>query len=111
MRTQISELDRALLELVERRLRLVAVLWEIKQAHGLELVDPNQEAALRLRTYVRARELGLDPEFCWRVLRQIVEEGKVRALEQLRPVPPADRPPAPVRRSDASPDAPGLRSG
>jgi chorismate mutase/prephenate dehydratase len=42
-RRQISDLDRSLVELVNKRLVLVAKLWRYKDEHGLVLVDPARE--------------------------------------------------------------------
>ena len=42
-RRDISDLDRSLVELVNKRLKLVAQLWRYKDEHGLEHVDPARE--------------------------------------------------------------------
>ena len=42
-RREISDLDRALVELVNKRLKLVSQLWRYKDEHGLEHVDPARE--------------------------------------------------------------------
>ena len=44
LRAQIAEQDRAILDAVNARLRLVAELKQHKQAEGMEFVDPDQEA-------------------------------------------------------------------
>ena len=43
VRREISDLDRSLVELVNKRLALVAQLWRYKDGHGLDLVDPARE--------------------------------------------------------------------
>jgi chorismate mutase len=43
VRREISDLDRTLVELVNKRLKLVAQLWRYKDAHGLDHVDPARE--------------------------------------------------------------------
>lgn len=43
VRRDISDLDRSLVELVNKRLKLVAQLWRYKDEHGLEHVDPARE--------------------------------------------------------------------
>ncbi len=43
LREQISDNDRALLEAVNRRLKLVARLKEYKASRGYEFLDPNRE--------------------------------------------------------------------
>jgi len=46
IRTEITANDRALVEGVNTRLRLVAELWTIKQQRGLDRTDPGREAQL-----------------------------------------------------------------
>ena len=43
LREQISDNDRALLEAVNKRLKLVARLKDYKASRGYEFVDPNRE--------------------------------------------------------------------
>ena len=47
LRTRIGENDRAIVEAVNERLRLVAELWRIKETHGAERFDPDRERRLR----------------------------------------------------------------
>jgi chorismate mutase len=47
LRARIGENDRAIVEAVNERLRLVAELWEVKQRHGAERLDPDRERRLR----------------------------------------------------------------
>jgi chorismate mutase len=42
-RREISDLDRQLVELVNKRLKLVSQLWRYKDEHGLDHVDPARE--------------------------------------------------------------------
>ena len=42
-RREISDVDRSLVELVNKRLKLVAALWRYKDEHGLGHVDPARE--------------------------------------------------------------------
>ena len=55
LRAQISATDREIVELVNRRLELVAELKRYKDANGIAFVDPEREAALYEE---RARENG-----------------------------------------------------
>jgi chorismate mutase/prephenate dehydratase len=45
-RERITELDRLILDAVNRRLELVAELKRYKDAHGIPFVDPEREAQL-----------------------------------------------------------------
>ncbi len=42
-REKITELDRALIEIVNKRLKLVEQLWRYKEKHGVALHDPARE--------------------------------------------------------------------
>ena len=46
LREQIAQRDRAILEALNARLKLVAELKRHKQAEGLDFVDPDQEERL-----------------------------------------------------------------
>jgi chorismate mutase len=43
LRAQVTEVDRELVALVNRRLELVRRIWEHKRRHGLGRVDPERE--------------------------------------------------------------------
>jgi chorismate mutase len=47
LRERIDANDRALVEAVNLRLRLVAELWRLKDAHGSGRLDPGREQRLR----------------------------------------------------------------
>ena len=47
LRAQIGANDRAIVEAVNQRLRLVTELWRIKETHGGERFDPDRERRLR----------------------------------------------------------------
>ena len=57
-RAEIGEVDRALLEGVNRRLELVRDLKQYKEEHGIDFLDPGREAAL-LDERVRQNAGGL----------------------------------------------------
>lgn len=43
LREQVSDNDRALIEAMNRRLELVAMMWDYKRSRGLEVLDPERE--------------------------------------------------------------------
>jgi chorismate mutase len=47
LRSAIGANDRRIVEAVNERLRLVAELWELKRALGVDRLDPERERALR----------------------------------------------------------------
>jgi chorismate mutase/prephenate dehydratase len=46
LREQISEVDREILERINRRLELVSRLKRHKDEHGISLLDPDREASM-----------------------------------------------------------------
>ena len=56
LREQIDANDRAIVEAVNRRLRLVDELWRLKDAQGAGRLDPERE--LRLRDELQASNGG-----------------------------------------------------
>jgi len=61
LREQISDNDRALVEALNKRLRLVAQLKRYKESRGLGFVDPEREEWI-LRDLARANRGPLTPE-------------------------------------------------
>jgi chorismate mutase len=61
LRARIGANDRAIVEAVNERLRLVAELWRLKETHGAARLDPEREQ--RLRDELAAANPGpLSPE-------------------------------------------------
>jgi chorismate mutase len=60
-RAEIGDVDRALLEGVNRRLELVRELKRYKEEHGIDFVDPGREAEL-LDERVRQNEGSLSDD-------------------------------------------------
>jgi len=46
LRRQISEIDRAIIDAFNRRLKVVAQIKRHKDEHGIAFVDPGREAAM-----------------------------------------------------------------
>jgi chorismate mutase len=61
MRDQITDLDRALVELVNKRLKLVERIKHYKQTRGLPFLDPAREEWM-LRYLSRANRGPLSPQ-------------------------------------------------
>lgn len=68
LREDIENVDRALIDLLARRVRLAREVGAAKQAAGLPTLDPVREAAVVRRAVVLAREAGLS---CHDEVRQI----------------------------------------
>jgi chorismate mutase len=61
LRAQVSDNDRALIEAINARLRLVAKLKSYKESRGIEFVDPDREEWM-LRDMSRANRGPLSQE-------------------------------------------------
>ena len=69
LRQQISDNDRAIVEAINTRLKLVARIKQVKEARGLDFVDPEREEWM-LRYLERANRGPLSADG----LREIFEE-------------------------------------
>ena len=75
LRARIGENDRAIVEAVNERLRLVAELWELKDAQVASRVDPELEARLR-EALVAANDGPLSPEGLDRLVTELLSLTK-----------------------------------
>lgn len=68
LRDQIDEVDKALLELLAKRLELVAEVGEVKSQYGLPIYVPERESAMLASRREEAEALGfrriLSKMFC-----------------------------------------------
>ena len=76
LRAEIGAVDRELVELIARRLRLAARIGELKASLGLPVLDPAREAEVIRRAAAGAREKGADPELVRAVLWQIIDHAR-----------------------------------
>lgn len=84
LRAEIREVDERLVELVGRRRDLVLAIGQAKEALGLPVLDPGQEARVVRRAAELARARGLDEELTrdviWRIMASArdAQEGRTR---------------------------------
>jgi len=84
LRVKIRAVDRELVALIGRRKDLVIEIGEAKEALGLPVLDPPQEAKVVRRAAELARELGVDEELTrdviWRIIASArdTQEGRTR---------------------------------
>lgn len=94
LRDQIDEVDKALLDLLAKRLHLVAEVGEVKSRHGLPVYVPEREAAMLASRRQEAENLGVPPDLIEDVLRRVMRESYVSENDkgfktlcpQLRPI-------------------------
>jgi len=75
LRDQIDEVDKALLDLLARRLELVAEVGEVKSKYGLPIYVPEREASMLASRRKEAQTLGVPPDLIEDVLRRVMRES------------------------------------
>lgn len=83
VRARISQVDDRLIRMIGERRDLVLEVGRLKEALGLPVLDPAQEARVVRSAAVRARELGVDEELTRDVIWRII--ASARAAQEGRP--------------------------
>ncbi|WWO98656.1 MAG: bifunctional chorismate mutase/prephenate dehydrogenase [Candidatus Dasytiphilus stammeri] len=94
LRDNIEQLDKALLNIIVKRMKLIAKIGEIKQIYGLPIYVPEREKVMLTRRRKEAEQLGISPIFFEDVLRRIIYEsysieykkGLAQVYPLLRPI-------------------------
>lgn len=93
LRDEIDETDKALLQLLARRLALVAQVGEVKSRYGLPIYAPQREASMLASRRHEAQKLGVPPDLIEDVLRRIMRESYLSENEKgFKTLHPALRP-------------------
>jgi chorismate mutase len=74
-RTEIDEIDRTLLQLLNRRARLAMKVGALKRVAGLPCCDPERERAV-LSTLQQANSGPLDQRAISKLFRRIIRESR-----------------------------------
>ena len=72
-RRQVREVDRKLVELMARRLRIAGHIYHAKERRGRPIRDPDQERKVLADAEAWARRRGLDPRRVRRLFRELIE--------------------------------------
>ena len=83
LRDQIDEVDKALLNLLAKRLELVAEVGEVKSRFGLPIYVPEREASMLASRRAEAEALGVPPDLIEDVLRRVMRES-VKTTKDLK---------------------------
>ena len=75
VREQIDQVDRQLIELLAKRLELVAEVGKIKHQHGLPIYAPDREAAMLKARRHEAEKAGIPADLIEDVLRRVMRES------------------------------------
>jgi chorismate mutase len=90
-RSEIDEVDRELLRLLNRRVRLALKVGALKQAAGLPCCDPDRERDV-LSTLQRANTGPLDGRAVMKLFRRIIEESRRVEMQDPLQIPIAEEP-------------------
>lgn len=75
LRNQIDAVDQQLVDLLARRLALVAEVGEVKTEHGLPIYAPDREAAMLAKRREEAQNKGVPPDLIEDILRRTMRES------------------------------------
>jgi chorismate mutase/prephenate dehydratase len=84
-RTEIDEVDRELLQLLNRRARLAMKVGSLKRVAGLPFCDPEREQVV-LRTLQQANTGPLDRRAITKVFRRIIRESRRVEAQAVEPI-------------------------
>jgi len=92
LRSKIERLDRELVTLIGRRRDLAIEVGKRKQALGVPIMDPQQEAKVVRRAAEIARELDVDEELTRDVIWRIIAAARAVQEGNTSWGPPSDPP-------------------
>lgn len=75
LRDQIDDVDKALLNLLAKRLELVAEVGEVKSRFGLPIYIPEREVSMLASRRAEAEAIGVPPDLIEDVLRRVMRES------------------------------------
>lgn len=75
LRSEIDDADDALMETLDRRLRLAEEIGRYKKLHGMPAVQPRRYGELIARRSTQAKALGISQDFIRRILAELHEES------------------------------------
>ncbi|MCQ9120786.1 bifunctional chorismate mutase/prephenate dehydrogenase [Rodentibacter pneumotropicus] len=75
LRSEIDSLDRELIQLFSKRLKLVSQVGKVKHQHGLPIYAPDREIAMLQARRLEAEKAGISPDLIEDVLRRFMRES------------------------------------
>ncbi|OOF55596.1 bifunctional chorismate mutase/prephenate dehydrogenase [Rodentibacter genomosp. 2] len=75
LRSEIDSLDRELIQLFSKRLKLVSQVGKVKHQHGLPIYAPDREVAMLQARRLEAEKAGISPDLIEDVLRRFMRES------------------------------------
>lgn len=78
LREQIDAVDKSLLDLLAKRLQLVAEVGEVKSLHGLPVYVPERESSMLAARRAEAERMDIPPDLIEDILRRVMRESYTR---------------------------------
>lgn len=78
LREKIDEVDKSLLDLLAKRLQLVAEVGKVKSLHGLPIYVPERESSMLAARRAEAERMGVPPDLIEDILRRVMRESYAR---------------------------------
>ncbi|OOF43282.1 bifunctional chorismate mutase/prephenate dehydrogenase [Rodentibacter trehalosifermentans] len=75
LRSEIDSLDRELIQLFSKRLKLVSQVGKVKHQHGLPIYAPEREISMLQARRLEAEKAGISPDLIEDVLRRFMRES------------------------------------
>ncbi|WWO99679.1 MAG: bifunctional chorismate mutase/prephenate dehydrogenase [Candidatus Dasytiphilus stammeri] len=75
LRDKIDQLDKSLLNIIIKRMKLVEKIGEIKHIYGLPIYVPEREKSMLVKRRNEAEHLGISPDLFEDILRRIIYES------------------------------------
>ncbi|MEM1659133.1 MAG: chorismate mutase [Candidatus Jordarchaeales archaeon] len=82
LREKIMEATVDVLKAVKRRIEYVEALGKVKRERGLPIRDPEAEKRLIVRVREEGVKMGLDPDFCEKLVRMLIEYSVVVQMRE-----------------------------
>ncbi|MBR8656705.1 chorismate mutase [Achromobacter sp. Marseille-Q0513] len=73
LRAEVDEIDQQIMLLLGVRFRCTDMIGELKQNHGMDLVDPKREAQQVARIRRLAEEAGVPAALAETILREVID--------------------------------------
>ncbi|MDP9436753.1 MAG: bifunctional chorismate mutase/prephenate dehydratase [Actinomycetota bacterium] len=83
LREELDEVDRGIVDLVARRLQVVAAVGAAKAGSGTKVRDPQREREVLARVTAAARERGVSPDLVQRIFRELIGHSVDRQVAEL----------------------------
>ncbi|WWP00158.1 MAG: bifunctional chorismate mutase/prephenate dehydrogenase [Candidatus Dasytiphilus stammeri] len=93
LRHQIDQLDKSLLNIIMKRMKLISKIGEIKHRYGLPIYVPEREKSMLAMHRNQAEKVGISPDFFEDILRRIIYESySVQSKKGFQKIYPLLRP-------------------